>query len=98
MTVGFSSSELTVIHNLGLQSTFKPSQEHAFSCMFGVQLLDTLNEINERHAAVKELNKGLLELSQMFTDMAVLVEQQGVMIDNIENQVCNHTAVVYSVD
>jgi syntaxin 1B/2/3 len=66
--------------------------------MFGVQLLDTLNEINERHAAVKELNKGLLELSQMFTDMAVLVEQQGVMIDNIENQVCNHTAVLYSVD
>jgi syntaxin 1B/2/3 len=52
-----------------------------------MQLLDTLNEINERHAAVKELNKGLLELSQMFTDMAVLVEQQGVMIDNIENQV-----------
>ena len=52
----------------------------------GVQLLDTLNEINERHEAVKELNKSLLELSQMFTDMAVLVEQQGVMINNIETQ------------
>ena len=52
-----------------------------------VQLLDTLNEINERHEAVKELNKSLVELSQMFTDMAVLVEQQGVMINNIESQV-----------
>jgi t-SNARE complex subunit (syntaxin) len=51
-----------------------------------VQLLDTLNEINERHEAVKELNKSLVELSQMFTDMAVLVEQQGVMINNIETQ------------
>jgi len=53
----------------------------------GVQLLDTLNEINERHEAVKELNKSLLELHQMFLDMAVLVEQQGVMLDNIEKQV-----------
>jgi hypothetical protein len=51
-----------------------------------VQLLDTLNEINERHEAVKELNKSLLELHQMFLDMAVLVEQQGVMLDNIEKQ------------
>jgi hypothetical protein len=52
-----------------------------------MQLLDTLNEINERHEAVKQLNKSLVELSQMFTDMAVLVEQQGVMINNIESQV-----------
>lgn len=52
-----------------------------------MQLLDTLNEINERHEAVKSLNKSLVELSQMFTDMAVLVEQQGVMINNIETQV-----------
>lgn len=52
-----------------------------------MQLLDTLNEINERHEAVKQLNKSLVELSQMFTDMAVLVEQQGVMINNIETQV-----------
>lgn len=51
------------------------------------RLLDTLNEINERHEAVKELNKSLLELHQMFLDMAVLVEQQGVMLDNIEKQV-----------
>jgi t-SNARE complex subunit (syntaxin) len=56
----------------------------AFTCL---QLMETLNEINERHEAVKELNKSLLELHQMFLDMAVLVEQQGVMLDNIERQV-----------
>lgn len=49
--------------------------------------METLNEINERHEAVKELNKSLLELHQMFLDMAVLVEQQGVQLDNIERQV-----------
>lgn len=50
-------------------------------------MMETLNEINERHEAVKELNKSLLELHQMFLDMAVLVEQQGVQLDNIERQV-----------
>ena len=51
------------------------------------QLVDTLREINERHQQVKELEKSLLELHQMFLDMAVLIEQQGVHLDNIENQV-----------
>ena len=51
------------------------------------QVLDTLAEIQERHEAVKELEKSLMELHQIFLDMAVLVEAQGEMLDNIENQV-----------
>ena len=51
-------------------------------------MLDTLAEINERHEAVKELEKSLMELHQIFLDMAVLVEAQGEMLDNIEQQVC----------
>ena len=51
------------------------------------QVLDTLAEIQERHEAVKELEKGLMELHQIFLDMAVLVEAQGEMLDNIEQQV-----------
>lgn len=50
-------------------------------------MLDTLAEINERHEAVKELEKSLMELHQVFLDMAVLVEAQGEMLDNIEQQV-----------
>lgn len=50
-------------------------------------MLDTLAEINERHEAVKELEKSLMELHQIFLDMAVLVEAQGEMLDNIEQQV-----------
>ena len=51
------------------------------------QVLDTLAEIQERHEAVKELERSLLDLHQIFLDMAVLVEAQGEMLDNIEAQV-----------
>jgi syntaxin 1B/2/3 len=40
------------------------------------QALDTLAEIQERHRAVKDLEQSLLELHQIFLDMAVLVEAQ----------------------
>jgi len=50
-------------------------------------VLDTLAEIRERRDAVMELEKSLMELHQIFLDMAVLVEAQGQMIDNIEAQV-----------
>ena len=50
-------------------------------------MLDTLAEIEERGEAVRELEKSLLDLHQIFLDMAVLVEAQGEMLDNIEAQV-----------
>ena len=52
-----------------------------------MQVEDTLAEIQERHDAVRDLEKGLLDLHQIFLDMAVLVEAQGEMLDNIEAQV-----------
>ncbi len=52
----------------------------------GRQVADTLAEIHERHEAVKELEKSLLDLHQIFLDMAVLVEAQGEMLDNIGAQ------------
>lgn len=52
-----------------------------------VQVQDTLAEIEERGEAVRELEKSLLDLHQIFLDMAVLVEAQGEMLDNIEAQV-----------
>ncbi|RLN31191.1 hypothetical protein C2845_PM05G16150 [Panicum miliaceum] len=51
------------------------------------RVLDTLQEIQERHDAVKEIEKKLLDLQQIFLDLAVLVEAQGEMLDNIETQV-----------
>ncbi|PIN18261.1 SNARE protein Syntaxin 1 [Handroanthus impetiginosus] len=51
------------------------------------QVMDTLAEIQERHDAVRDLEKKLLDLQQIFMDMAVLVDAQGDMLDNIESQV-----------
>ena len=39
--------------------------------------MDTIDEIQEWHDASKEIEKSLLELHQIFLDMAVLVEAQG---------------------
>jgi syntaxin 1B/2/3 len=57
-------------------------------------VMDTVAELRERRDAVLELERSLMELHQVFLDMAVLVEAQGEMIDNIENQVCDVTRVV----
>lgn len=51
------------------------------------KVLDTVQEIQERHTAVKDLERQLLGLHQIFLDMAVLVEAQGELLDNIETQV-----------
>ncbi|GLT74514.1 hypothetical protein SLA2020_463050 [Shorea laevis] len=51
------------------------------------QIMDTVSEIQERHDAVRDLEKKLLDLQQVFLDMAVLVEVQGEMLNNIESQV-----------
>ncbi|XP_019162682.1 PREDICTED: syntaxin-132-like [Ipomoea nil] len=50
-------------------------------------IVDTLAEIQERHDAVRELESKLLDLQQVFLDMAVLVDVQGDMLNDIESQV-----------
>ncbi|KDD76209.1 hypothetical protein H632_c314p2 [Helicosporidium sp. ATCC 50920] len=57
-------------------------------------VLDTLAEIRERRDAVLELERSLLDLHQIFLDMAVLVEAQGEMLDNIEAQVARSVEFV----
>ena len=58
------------------------------------QILDTVNEIQERHNAILELERKLLELNQVFFDMSVLVEAQGEMIDNVESHVARSVEYV----
>lgn len=52
-----------------------------------MQALDAMAEIQERHEAVKDLEDSLADLHQIFLDMSVLVDAQGEMLDNIEQQV-----------
>eukprot|EP01025_Chloroclados_australasicus_P029832 TRINITY_DN2980_c0_g2_i1.p2 TRINITY_DN2980_c0_g2~~TRINITY_DN2980_c0_g2_i1.p2 ORF type:complete len:314 (+),score=41.96 TRINITY_DN2980_c0_g2_i1:175-1116(+) len=51
------------------------------------KVADTLQEIEERHRAVKDLEQSLLELHQLFIDMSVLIESQGAVLDSVEKQV-----------
>ncbi|XP_020594426.1 syntaxin-132-like, partial [Phalaenopsis equestris] len=53
------------------------------------QIVDTLAEIHERRDAVVELENKLIDLQQMFADMAVLVDAQGDFLDDIEAQVAS---------
>lgn len=51
------------------------------------QMLDTIAEIQERHDSVKDIERNLRELHQVFLDMAVLVQFQGEQLDDIEANV-----------
>ncbi|XAR64789.1 hypothetical protein NMG60_11008625 [Bertholletia excelsa] len=51
------------------------------------KIMDTIVEIQERHEGVKDMERNLKELHQVFLDMAVLVEAQGQQLDDIESQV-----------
>ncbi|XRB24039.1 syntaxin [Pseudoscourfieldia marina] len=51
------------------------------------RVLEAVAELQERHEAIRELERGLLDLHQCFLDMAVLVDRQGELLDNIEANV-----------
>ncbi|KAL5705174.1 hypothetical protein ACHQM5_023512 [Ranunculus cassubicifolius] len=59
-----------------------PIQEHGRG-----KVLETVVEIKDRHDIAKETAKSLLELHQVFLDMAVMVEAQGDQMDDIEHHV-----------
>ena len=58
------------------------------------QILDTILEIQERHDAIKEIEKSLMELHQLFLDMAVLVEAQGQQLNDVESHVAHVSSFV----
>lgn len=58
------------------------------------QVLDTINEIQERHDAAMEMEKSLLELHQIFMDMAVLVDAQGEQLNDIGHYVSQANAYI----
>ncbi|KAG5072824.1 hypothetical protein JHK86_008035 [Glycine max] len=50
-------------------------------------VMDTIQEIRERHGTMKEIERSLHELHQVFMDMAVLIQHQGEHLDDIESHV-----------
>ena len=53
------------------------------------QKRQALGEIEARHLEIMNLEQNIRELHEMFYDLAVLVEEQGEMIDRIEHNVEN---------
>ncbi|GKV42822.1 hypothetical protein SLEP1_g50187 [Rubroshorea leprosula] len=72
----------------------EPSQEMIESLLFGggedkvfEGKADLVMENRERHEALKEIHRSLTELHHVFLDMAVLVETQGELINDIKENV-----------
>jgi t-SNARE complex subunit (syntaxin) len=53
-----------------------------------------LNYIRDRHQDIMQIEKSLQELQQLFVDMAMLVTEQGEMIDSVENNIENAISYV----
>ncbi|KAL8131226.1 syntaxin-132-like [Apium graveolens] len=85
---GTRPDEETISHLIETGSSEQIFQ-NAMQEMGRGQVLNTVQEIQERHDAVREIEKKLLDLHQIYLDMAVLVEAQGDLLDNIETQVSN---------
>jgi len=51
------------------------------------QAKQALGELQDRHKDILKLENSIRELHQLFMDMAVMVEQQGELLDQIEHQV-----------
>eukprot|EP00475_Leptophrys_vorax_P006475 TRINITY_DN14005_c0_g1_i4.p2 TRINITY_DN14005_c0_g1~~TRINITY_DN14005_c0_g1_i4.p2 ORF type:complete len:254 (+),score=55.50 TRINITY_DN14005_c0_g1_i4:90-764(+) len=86
-TVTGKNADAETIDNLIDQGESEKIFQKAIQEQGRGQVMDTLAEIQERHSAVQDIEKQLLELHQIFMDMAVLVEAQGELLDNIELQV-----------
>ena len=56
--------------------------------------MDTISEIQERHDAVMDIERNLKELHQVFVDMAILIEQQGEELNDIEANVTRAKSMV----
>lgn len=57
-------------------------------------IVETIKEIQERNEAVREMERNLNELHQVFMDMAVLVQSQGEQLDDIESHLARANSFV----
>jgi len=55
---------------------------------------DALNFVERRHEEVLKIEESVKDLHQIFTDMGLLIDQQGEFIDNIESNVASSVLYV----
>ncbi|OVA13889.1 Target SNARE coiled-coil domain [Macleaya cordata] len=93
-TVTGENADENLIENLISSGESETFLQKAIQDQGRGQILDTISEIQERHDAVKEIEKNLIELHQVFLDMAALVEAQGQQLNDIESQVAHASSFV----
>ena len=86
-TVTGENADETVLEDLISTGESETFLQKAIQVQGRGQVMDTISEIQERHDAVRTIEKNLMELHQVFLDMSVLVESQGEQLDNIESHV-----------
>jgi syntaxin 1B/2/3 len=67
-------------------------QKHIMEDRKHAKAKQTLDYLKEKHNDLLALEKSITELNQLFMDMAILVETQGDLIDQIEFSVMNSKA------
>jgi len=61
-------------------------------------LKNSLNDIEERHNDILNLERNVIEIHRMFTDLALLVNLQGEIIDNIESNIKHTKECVFQAE
>uniref|UniRef100_A0A803NF40 t-SNARE coiled-coil homology domain-containing protein n=1 Tax=Chenopodium quinoa TaxID=63459 RepID=A0A803NF40_CHEQI len=93
-TITGEKADETMIENLIESGESENFLQKAIQDQGRGQILDTISELQDRHDAVKEIEKNLIELHQVFLDMAALVEAQGQQLNNIESHVAHASSFV----
>ncbi|PHU14393.1 hypothetical protein BC332_15598 [Capsicum chinense] len=79
-------TEIQTINNLIETGNSKQIFQNAIQGMGCGQILSTVEEIQESNDVVKEIERKLHDLHQIYLDMAFLVEARGGLLDNIETR------------
>jgi len=84
-----SPEEIDEVLESGGEAIF---QKHIMEDRKHAKAKQTLDYLKEKHNDLLALEKSITELNQLFMDMAILVETQGDLIDQIEFSVMNSKA------
>jgi t-SNARE complex subunit (syntaxin) len=75
---------VAVVNNDAIDQSADP-KEIMMMAMKNTQLANALNYINEKHNEILALEQSIVELRQLFLDMAIMTETQQTTLDNIES-------------
>ena len=76
------------------QSTQVPSQQHQQSQLLIEEEVD-MNALREREQAIRKIEGDIVEVNQIFKDLATMVHDQGEVLDSIEANIESTTIQIH---